>query len=169
MTLREVFEAIREDQGTLTVEGALEAAREAATPAGRVLHDRLDVKGMWDDAKAAEEARKLVIASMIRSVKMRVVFADGSDGGPPRSASVRVFHAIAQQDDPAGARDYAPVSVIEGDPARQATILREAEREFRAMYVKYRVLGELFASMAQSVLAEDVGEDADEVPAASSL
>jgi hypothetical protein len=157
VNLRDIFEEIRAERGVLTVDDALDAAKAAATPAAAALRDRLE----WDDAVAGEEYRKAQIAGLIRSVRMRVVYreADPETGDPGESQRVRTFHALPRTGERRMA--YRPLEEIAADPVATEVLLRQAEREWRSLWAKYRNL-EAF----RSLVARDLGAPSKE-PAAS--
>ena len=137
MSLRDQLQHIYEQNGTLTPNLVVEAAK----PKNHPLHDRFE----WDDKVAGHQFRLVQAAKMIRSVK--VVYREGTETEEPRS--VRAFPAVrAEQGTPAA---YMPVEDVAADPELSALVLREMEREWKQLHRRYGHLQEFIALVEASL------------------
>lgn len=146
MDLREALEDIRGRHDVLTPALVVQEARAANTDAGVLLHGRLE----WRDDVAAEAHRLSQARDLIRSV--RVVYAEATETEPERS--VRAFHALPSPKSPSG-YDYTPVDAIAQDPMLRAMALRDAEREWKALYRRYGALREFTETVAGTLAEAD--------------
>lgn len=136
-TLRDELLAIRETNGKLTPQTVVDAARPSDSP----LHSKFE----WDDSIAGEAFRRSQAADLIRSV--RVTYLPSGDG--PQS-SVRAFHAVKRPD---VGHVYDPVEEVIDDPIQRAILLRDMERDWRALKQRYENLREFW-----TVVASDIAE-----------
>lgn len=134
MNLREELLAIREQHGLLTPRLVVETARDPNHP----LHPKFE----WDDSIAGESYRRQQAAELIRSVK--VAYLPPGDG--PKT-DVRAFHAIK---DPVRGHVYDPVNEIVEDPVARQLLLRDMERDWRALKARW----ERFAEFVDLVLGD---------------
>lgn len=115
--LFEVLKTLQTQNGVLTAQSVVDAARDPAHP----LHDQFD----WDDAKAGEKHRLNQARQLIRSVRLVV-----------HEASI-IVRAPAYIRDPAADRSeqgYITISKLRGEPARAAeAVLTECERAKAAL------------------------------------
>jgi hypothetical protein len=123
-SLRDALLDIRQRRGLLTAQVVVEESRSNAAP----LHHHFE----WDDAVAGEKYRVEQAREIIRSVKIK--YAD-VDGVP---SETRGFVSVARGNLPA--REYLPIEDVRNDPELVAAALRDAEREWRSLYVRYRNL-----------------------------
>lgn len=135
-SLREHLEAIYAANGALTPSLVVDAARDPESP----LHDRFE----WDDSIAGERYREQQARQLIRTV--RVVEPKGDKD----ETRVRAFHSVPR---PEG-QTYMPVEDIKADPFTRQLVLKQAEREFRAMWARYRHLAEFLDLVAETVESE---------------
>lgn len=142
-TLREELLAIREARGVLTPEVVV----EEATPPHHPLHHRFE----WDDAIAGPLYRREQGAHLIRSVRVRDM---DRPGGRYLEHDVRAFISIGRAD--ARSCEYVPVEEAMADEFTRRLVLRDAEREWRALRRRYDHLVE-FAEMVRGDLDEASG------------
>lgn len=114
-------------------------AREASTDAGRLLADRLE----WRDDVAAEAHRLDQARELIRSV--RVIYREATETEGPRS--VRAYHSLSG---PEGYR-FEPAEAVVQDPLSRAMVLRDMEREWRALHRRWHDFEE-FAELIAGTL-----------------
>ena len=137
--LREHLTEIYREHGSLTPRLVVDAARDPGHP----LHDRFE----WDDAVAGEKYREHQARQLIRTVKV-VEFSD--DGDDQR---VRAFHSVPRPDGPT----YLPVEEVREDPFTRQLVLRQAEREWRQLFARYRHLAEFLDVVEASVDEQRAG------------
>lgn len=137
MSLRDQLQGIYQANGQLTPKLVVDEARDAEHP----LHSRFE----WDDAVAGERYREVQAAELIRSVRVKYT-PKGSD----EEHEVRAFHAIPR---PEGST-YVPVEEVADDAFARELLLRQAEREWKAMRRRYAHLDE-FLDLVRSTLGED--------------
>lgn len=140
MDLREALEDVRERRGELTPAAVVAEAKAAKTEAGHILHARLE----WRDDRAADAYRLQQARELIRSV--RVVYAEATETTPEKS--VRAWHSVA---DPGGHRFESAESVT-ADPLLRAMVLRDMEREWKALHRRWGDFGE-FAGLVRGTMA----------------
>jgi hypothetical protein len=112
-----------------------------ARPEGHPLHATFD----WDDATAAESWREKQAHDLIVSV--RIVFREATEHEPARD--VRAFHALRRE----GGYVYEPADMVASDPFMRELLLRDMEREWRALHRRYETFAE-FAEMVQGDLGQ---------------
>jgi hypothetical protein len=137
VSLRDELQAIYDQHGRLTPELVVQVAR----PRGHPLHDRV-----FDRApkQAAEAWYRHRAHELIRSV--RVVYRDADEAGPERS--VRAYHAVPT---PAGPV-YEPAEMVALDPFQRQLLLRQMERDWKALRARYGMFAE-FAELVAGDLA----------------
>ncbi|HET8661084.1 MAG TPA: hypothetical protein VFM55_19065 [Micromonosporaceae bacterium] len=137
MSLRDQLQGIYKTHGQLTPRIVVDEARDKKHP----LHERFE----WDDAVAGEKYREVQAAELIRSVRIKFA-APGSDD----ERDVRAFHAVTK---PEGST-YVPVEELHADNFSRELLLRQAEREWKAMRRRYAHLEEFFA-----IVRDDIGHE----------
>ncbi len=138
MSLRDQLQTIHDDHGVLTPELVVQAARPKSHP----LHDRVFDR----PPKEAAESWYLHRAhELIREV--RITYRDADENGPARD--VRAFHAVRGE---SGVR-YEPVEKVAADPFSRQLLLRDMERDWRALHARYSAFGE-FCDMVTADLAQ---------------
>ena len=133
MSLREQLAAIRAEYGKLTASTVVDAARPKSHP----LHSRFE----WDNRIAGEKYREVQAAELIRSVKVKRFQGDHDD------TDVRAFHSITRADGPV----YEPIEELMADEVSVQIVLRQAEREWRAMHARYKHLADFLAVVRKDV------------------
>ena len=130
--LRDHLNAIRDQAGALTPRVVVDAARDPENP----LHNRFE----WDDSIAGEKYRLGQARELIR---LAVEFVEAPDG----PVKVRSFHSVNRAD---GHR-YEPISEIATDPFMSKLVLQAAEREWKALFVKYKHLAEFLETVRKDL------------------
>lgn len=115
---------IRRQAGALTPKAVVDAAR----PEDHPLHSQFE----WDDAVAGEAYRISQAGELIRSVKLRYTDKDGT------ISTTRSWVSISRADTPS--REYVPVAEAVENPILVELMLRDAEREWRQLYSRYKAL-----------------------------
>lgn len=141
MNLRDALLEIRDEQGALTPQGVVDAARPKTHP----LHNRFE----WDNRVAGESYRRVQAQELIRTV--RVSYKPADEDTPERS--VRAFHAIRTEASNNGGYAYDPVEEIIDDPLRRQMLLRDMEREWQALKRRYMEFTE-FVDMVRRDVTE---------------
>lgn len=142
MTLREALDAIRDKEGMLTPQLVVDEARANRSNAGKLLHSRLE----WDDSAAGEAWRRTQAQELIRSV--RVVYKEATEVEAARS--VRGFHAVTRPD----GHVYEPLDDVVQDEFTRNLVLRDMEREWKALKRRYENFAE-FAVMVSRDLERE--------------
>lgn len=135
MSLRDQLQEIYDRRGELTPALVVEEARDEQHP----LHDRFE----WDDAIAAEAWRREQAHELIRSV--RVVYREADDTSPEKS--VRAFHAVRTE----RGHVYEPAEEIREDEFKRQLVLRDMEREWRALQRRYEGFAEFVDMVRRDV------------------
>lgn len=135
--LREQLLTIRKGAGKLTPQIVVDAARPPESP----LHGKFE----WDDSIAGEAFRRTQAAELIRSVRVRYL---PPNDGPP--SSIRAFHATSRPDI---GHAYDPVEEILDDPIQRQLLLRDMERDWKAMKRRYESLREFWEAVANDLAA----------------
>ncbi len=135
-TLREELLAIRETVGKLTPQIVVEAARPPESP----LHNRFE----WDDGIAAEAFRRSQAAGLIRSVRVHYIPADDSLA----PGTVRAFHAVKRPD---VGHVYDPVEEVVDDPIQRSILLRDMERDWKALRKRWESFSEFWDTVRADV------------------
>lgn len=137
MTLREQLQAIYNEHGHLTPELVVQVARPRGHPLHSLVFDRTvkEASEAWYRHRAHE---------LIRSARVVYREADETDG----AHSVRAFHAVRATDN---SYVYEPVEKIADDPLLRRIVLRDMEREWKALHRRYREFAE-FAEIVRSDL-----------------
>jgi hypothetical protein len=134
MSLRDELQRIYDENGELTAELVVEAARPKTSP----LHNRFT----WDNREAAEQWRQHQAAELIRSVK--VTYREATEDEEART--VRAYHAVRG---PKG-HAYEPAEKIKEDPFQRQLVLNDMRRDWQALKRRY----EHFAEFLELVRAD---------------
>lgn len=134
MSLRNELQAIYEQQGFLTPQSVVDAAKPAKHP----LHDRFE----WNDKIAGPLYRLEQARELIRSVKVQYRKPHTVD-----EDSIRFFHSVKTED----GHVYKTVDDIKEDPFLSKVLLAEAERAWKELYSRYSHLAE-FLDMVKADL-----------------
>jgi len=137
MSLRDELQRIYDQHGQLTPALVVTEARDEGHP----LHARFE----WDDGVAAEKYRQVQAQELIRSVK--VVYREATEKEAART--VRGFHAVRRET----GHVYEPVEKVAEDQFTRSLVLRDMEREWRALHRRYAHFKE-FVDMVRSDLGE---------------
>lgn len=130
--LRTELLKIREEHGKLTPALVVQVARDEDHP----LHSHFE----WDDTVAAERYRLHQARQVIATVRVVYQRADGD------LSKVREFHSVRM---PEG-RTFEPVDEIVRDPLLKTIVLRQMERDWRQLKLRY----EHFEEFAALVLGD---------------
>lgn len=133
--LRDELLAVRAQHGKLTPQLVVDAARDPGHP----LHSRFE----WDDAVAGEAWRRQQAHDLIR--KAKVVYREADESKPEKS--VRAFVAIRAED----GHVFDPVEEVAQDPFRQRLVLADMEREWKALFARYKEFEEFLSLVRQDV------------------
>lgn len=121
MSLRDQLQGIYDSHGELSPRLVLDEARDPAHP----LHSRFE----WDDSIAAERWRVHQAHELIQSVK--IVYRQAKGKTPAKD--IRAFHAVRT---PNG-HVYEPAENIAADELLTAMVLRDMERDWKALKTRY--------------------------------
>jgi hypothetical protein len=124
---------IRDEYGDLRRRTIVNVARDPDHP----LHSRFE----WDDRVAGDRYRLVQAGELIRSVTVKYT----DRGGEARE--IHEWHSVVRD----GSRAYEPVDEIAEDPVTMKILLREMQRDWRALRTRYGHLKE-FWEMIQSGL-----------------
>lgn len=124
--LRNQLQSIYDEHGKLTPKIVLDEARDEEHP----LHARFD----WDDTTAAEKWRLSQAHELIQSVK--VSYRDGHG----RSQEIRQFHAVRRAQEFV----YEPLEELARDDIGSQILLRDMERDWRALKRRYQHVAAFF-------------------------
>lgn len=130
--LRAHLQGIYDQHGHLTRQMVVEAARPENSPLHAAVFDR--------GAEEAAEAYYLERAGQLIR-KCRVIYVDSDDA----EVSVPAFVSVASAAPPA--RVYKATEEVANDPLLTKMVLRDAEREWRALKARYGHLVEFMASV----------------------
>ena len=136
--LRSHLEAIRGQYSKLTPRVVVDEARDPEHP----LHSRFE----WDDSIAGEAYRIQQARELIRSV--RVVHKEADEAGPEKS--VRAYVSLANENEHA----YEPVEEVAEDPFKRQLALNAMQREWKALYDRYKEFEEFLAMVRRDVFAK---------------
>lgn len=124
--LRDQLQTIYEKHGNLSPSIVVAEARRKTHP----LHDRLE----WDDKIAGKKYREVQAYDLIRSVKLTYRDREGT------SQTVRYWHPV-RADSPFV---FDPLPEIIEDAVAMQILLRDAERDWKAMHDRYGHLTEFW-------------------------
>ena len=139
-SLREQLQAIYDEHGKLTPELVVETARPPKHPLHNQVFDR-------PPGEAAEAWYRARAHELIRSV--RVVYREADE--TTEEGSVRFFHAIRAQD---SEYVYEPIDTIAQSEFMRTMVLRDMEREWKALHRRYNHFAE-FIEMVSADLRRD--------------
>lgn len=135
MSLRDHLDSIRQEKGELTPQTVVDSARPASHP----LHSRFE----WNNKVAGEAYRRVQARELIRSVMVRY----GEPSETEEAKSVRAFVAVPS---PEGS-SYQPVEDVAQDEFSRELVLRDMEREWKALHRRYSAFKE-FAEMVRATI-----------------
>jgi hypothetical protein len=137
VSLRDHLQEIYDDRGRLTPEIVVEVARPKTHPLHAMVFDK-------PQKEAAEAWYRHRAHELITSVKITYRTVDDQ----PRKA--RAFHAVR---DSSGYR-YEPADVVAADPELTELMRREMEREWKALFDRYRQFDD-FVEMVKATVGEE--------------
>lgn len=146
MSLRKELQAIYDYYGKLTPSIVVDEARTADHP----LHDRFE----WYDAVAGEKYRQIQAQDLIQSVKIRYRRASGS------VEECRYFVSVERE----GGFVYEPAQDVANDPIAVEIVLRTAEREWKALKLRYGHLKEFMEMVRRDASADQAAHQGDASP-----
>lgn len=133
MSLRDQLQSVYDQHNQLTPALVVDVARDEEHP----LHDRFE----WDNAIAGEAWRRQQAHELIRSVK--IVYRKGDNLGPERS--IRAFHAVRTDE----GHVYKPTGEVVSDPFLTELVMRDMEREWKALKRRYDEFEEFWQMIRQ--------------------
>lgn len=139
MSLRECLQQIYDERGQLTPAAVVDVARDAAHP----LHERFE----WDDSVAGEAWRRVQAQELIRSVK--VIYREPTETEEGRS--VRSWVSVRREN----GNVYEPAQAVAEDPFTRQLVMRDMEREWKALHRRYAHFREFV-----DLVREDITEKA---------
>lgn len=138
MSLRDHLQDIYDRRGALTPALVVDEAR----PKDHPLHERFE----WDNKVAGEAWRRQQAHELIRSV--RVVYREATETDP--AEDVRAWHAVRSED----GHVYKPAAEIAQDDMLTAILLKDMEREWKALHRRYGQFAE-FVELVRGSLGEE--------------
>jgi hypothetical protein len=136
--LRNELTGLYQQHGELTPQIVVDEARPVDAP----LHDRFE----WDNDVAGEKYRLVQAAQLIRAVRIEY-----TTPGSEEKKFIRAFSSLHESSD--GEQEgYAPTEVILENEITRRILLRNMDRDIRALKTKYGHLAE-FAEMMQAAIA----------------
>lgn len=130
------LQAIRDERGALTPALVVEAARDPEHP----LHSRFE----WDDTAAAEKWRLEQASQLLRVVRLP------AENGRP--SDLRAFVAVKGAE--THQADYVPTAEAMSDEFARRLVLRDMEREWKALKRRYEHMREFAALIASDMNGE---------------
>jgi hypothetical protein len=127
------LDAIYQGRGQLTPRVVVDVARDPGHP----LHTQFE----WDDSVAGEKYRQTQAAQLIRSVRVVEPVGDRDQ------VRVRAWHSVPRPD----GRTYVPAEDVRQDEFTRQLVLQAAEREWRALYARYKHLDAFLAVVRQDL------------------
>ena len=134
--LLDQLQAIRDERGALTPALVVEAARDPEHP----LHSRFE----WDDTEAAKQWRLTQASQLLRVVRLP------AENGRP--SDLRAFVAVKGAE--THQADYVPTAEAMSDEFARRLVLRDMEREWKALKRRYEHMREFAALIASDMNGE---------------
>lgn len=128
MSVAEHLQDIYEDRGTITPQMVVDTARPDEHP----LHPHFE----WDDTVAGELYRCNQAARMIRKITITTTSSGGQQVATRAWVSRTELEGRAQDEEVAG--QYIPVKVVIASPDLRPKYEQAMEREWKALYAKYK-------------------------------
>lgn len=135
MSLRDELQRVHDRHGELTPELVVDTARPKNSP----LHSHFE----WDNRTAGEAWRRHQAAELIRSVK--IVYREATED--EEAQSIRAYHAIRG---PSG-HSYRSADEVATDPFMRQLVLRDMEREWKALKRRYEHFAEFLEMVRTDV------------------
>lgn len=143
MSVGEQLQAIYDNNGAITPLIVVETARDERHP----LHAHF----IWDDSVAGELYRCNQAAQMIRRVTIRRTTPDGEDVVTRAWVSRTEIEGQAGDEPPIG--QYLPVEVVISSPDLRPKYEQAMEREWKALYAKYKEYQAFIAMVTADIQA----------------
>jgi hypothetical protein len=143
MSVGDQLQAIYDDNGAITPQIVVDTARDEEHP----LHDHF----IWDDSVAGELYRCNQAAQMIRRVTIRRTTPDGEDVITRAWVSRTEIEGHAQGEEATG--QYLPVGVVISSPDLRPKYEQAMEREWKALYAKYKEYQAFIAMVSADIQA----------------
>ncbi|MEV0616080.1 hypothetical protein AB0I81_22395 [Nonomuraea sp. NPDC050404] len=137
-SLRESLQRVYDQHGQLTPKLVVDIARDPAHELHRFFE--------WDDATAGEAWRREQAHRLIQKVK--VVYREADEKNPEQS--VRAWHAVRSEQ----GHVYEPVAKVAADPFTRQLVLKDMERDWKALKRRYADFAE-FLDLVRSDLDQD--------------
>lgn len=141
MTLEDALQSIYDRRGFLTPAAVVEEAHRNRSEAGKTLHEKLE----WDNRVAGHKYRVQQAHELIQSC--RVTYREATEDEAARS--VRGFHAVHTEK----GHVYEPLDKVTQDPFLRQMLLRDMEREWKAMHRRYHEFEE-FSELVASTMQQ---------------
>jgi hypothetical protein len=122
------LQSIYDHTGAISPQIVVDTARDDEHP----LHKHFE----WDDSVAGELYRCNQAARMIRQVTIKRISQDGEEVVTRHWVSRTEIEGRAQDDDASG--QYLPVEVVISSPDLRPKYEQAMEREWKALYAKYK-------------------------------
>jgi hypothetical protein len=139
MTIREALQDVYSRYGSLTPRMVVDEATSGVTEAGDVLSRHFD----WDDRTAADSYRIVQARRLISSV--RIAYREPTEQEAARS--IRGYVSVQT----AEGRAYHPTEMVAHDPFLRQLMLRDAERDWKALFRKHGHLKEFVDMVVKDV------------------
>jgi hypothetical protein len=143
MSVGQHLQEIYDDNGAITPQLVVETARDDEHP----LHGHF----VWDDTVAGELYRCNQAAQMIRRVTIRRTTPDGDDVVTRAWVSRTEIEGQAGDEPPIG--QYLPVEVVISSPDLRPKYEQAMEREWKALYAKYKEYQTFIAMVTADIQA----------------
>lgn len=143
MSVRQHLQEIYDDNGAITPQLVVETARHEQHP----LHDHF----IWDDTVAGELYRCNQAAQMIRRVTIRRTTPDGDEVVTRAWVSRTEIEGQAGGEPPIG--QYLPLEVVISSPDLRPKYEQAMEREWKALYAKYKEYQTFIAMVTADIQA----------------
>ena len=130
MSLRAQLQAVYDQHGKLTPELVVATAK----PKDHPLHTRFE----WDNRIAGQRYREIQAAELIRSIN--VVWTKSEE-----PSGVRYWHAVREE------HRFEPIDKIMTDDISRHALLRQVERDWKAMHRRYKHLEEFLEMVRRDV------------------
>jgi hypothetical protein len=143
MSVGKQLQEIYDDNGAITPQLVVETARSEKHP----LHNHF----VWDDSIAGELYRCNQAAQMIRRVTIRRTTPDGDEVVTRAWVSRTEIEGQAGEEPPVG--QYLPVEVVISSPDLRPKYEQAMEREWKALYAKYKEYQAFIAMVTADIQA----------------